>query len=410
MTVDLKVDGRLPMLLYFTGFMATASLQIIAPTIPIYFREELGAPLEVVGLLVSLLFLSSAAGKVLITFHLREGDVPNALLAGCLLMASSPILYLAARSPLQAGLVRILHGIGFSLFSTAGLSLASFTSSTDKDRDRSIGLYTLALSLGLMVGPGVGSVGLRFLGVGSAFLLASTASLTASLSAATLKMKMRMRDGKGGVDVNPTGLKASPKAVFKVLAGRPFQTAFLCYLGFSIYYGAVIAYAPIYLRADYGFEASLVSLVFLLYFLMAAVGRALIPRILALFKPLGVLLLGLVNVAVTAILLYMLRGSIAASACLILGGLSHGVIFPSTAVIVSHGAESPAILPAANAIYLLGFDIGTTIGPVMVSGIASSISVKAAILASAAPSLLLIAFLASYPRRDGERDKSGLIE
>ncbi|MGC8849183.1 MAG: MFS transporter [Candidatus Bathyarchaeia archaeon] len=395
MASNTTMDDGTPILLYFTGFMATASLQVIAPVIPIYFREELGVPLGLVGLLVPLLFLSSAAGKILITFYLREGGVPNALLTGCILMASSPILYLFAGSPLQAGLVRILHGLGFSLFSTAGLSLASFTSS--RDRDRSIGLYTLALSLGLMVGPGIGSLGLKFLGLRSAFLLASAASLTASISSAAVKMSMR--EARGGGDADPGDSKVSSEALYKVVRDRGFQAAFLCYLGFSIYYGAVIAYAPIYLRMGYGFEASLVSLVFLLYFLMAAVGRAIIPGILSVFRPPGVLLLGLINVVVTSSLLYVVKGSLAASACLILAGLSHGVIFPSAAVIVSHEADSSAILPAANAVYLMGFDVGTTIGPVMVSGIASSISVQAAILASAAPSMLLIPFLASYSRR-----------
>ncbi|MEM2865100.1 MAG: MFS transporter [Candidatus Bathyarchaeia archaeon] len=397
-----KADRGTPILLYFTGFMATASQQVIAPVIPIYFREGLGAPLELVGLLVSLLFFSSAASKILITLYLRERDVPNALLVGCVLMASSPLLYLIAGSPLQAGLVRILHGLGFSLFSTAGLSLASLTSSGD--RDRSIGLYTLALSLGLMVGPGIGSLGIRLLGFESAFFLASAASLSASLSSTSLKMGIRRIIG--GMEADSTGFKASPGTVFKVLKGGEFQTAFLCYLGFSIYYGAVIAYAPIYLRGSYGFEADLVSLIFLLYFLMTVVGRTLIPRMLSVFKPSGVLLLGLINVAVTAILLYALRGPLAASAPLVLAGLSHGVIFPSAAVIVSHGVESSAILPAANAVYLLGFDLGTTIGPVMVSGIASSINVQAAILASAAPSMVLIPFLASHSRgRRMEKEK-----
>ncbi|MEM2122823.1 MAG: MFS transporter [Candidatus Bathyarchaeia archaeon] len=406
MASNTLANGRLPLMLYFTGFMATASLQVVAPVVPLYFREKLDAPLELIGLLVSLLFLSSAAGKILLTLHLREKAVPNALLSGCILMALSPVLYLTAESPLQAGLVRVLHGLGFSLFSTAGLSLASIASSTDKDRDRSIGFYTLALSLGLMVGPGVGSLGVRFLGLDSAFLLASAVSLSASLSSAIMKKKMHRLPGEAEPD--PEGFKASPRAMFKILMDRGFQTAFLCYLGFSIYYGAIIAYAPIYLRTSYGFEADLVSLIFLFYFMVAAAGRIAIPRMLSLFKPSGMLLLGLMNVAGTAVLLYLIRSPLAASALLILAGLSHGVIFPSAAVIVSHEAGSSPILPAANAVYLLSFDLGTTIGPVMTSGIASSISIQAAILASAAPSLILILFLASYPQRRRTRGEKGI--
>ena len=376
-------------LLYLTGFMITSSQQILAPLIPIYFKEEVGASLEVVGLLVALLFLSSAAGKILITLYLGR-NAPAMLLMGCILLASSPILYLLTRSQTLIGSIRILHGLGFSFFATAGLSLASLIPSTDKDK--SIGFYTLALSLGLMVGPGVGSIGVRYLGFRSAFLLSSAAGIIASISSLIVRAGFRDEASyeRSGTPLGDT---------FKVFRSKLFQTAFLCHLSFSIFYGAIIAYAPIHLKAAYRFEADIVSLIFFLYFLVTVISRFLIPRFLSMLKPLGTLLLGFVNAIITAMLIYLLRDPLSVAASLVMVGLSHGIIFPSAAIIVSGEAASPSTLPAANAVYLLGFDLGAMLGPVSVSSIASSVSIPAAILTAAAPVFFVTPFLAAYFRR-----------
>lgn len=376
-------------LLYLTGFVITASQQILAPLIPIYFKEAVGASLEVVGLLVALLFLSSAAGKILITLYLRR-NIPTMLLIGCVLLASSPILYLITRSQTLIGSVRILHGLGFSLFATAGLSLASLIPSADKDK--SIGHYTLALSLGLMVGPGVGSIGVRYLGFRSAFLLSSAAGTIASISSLIVKAGFR---NEASPDRSGTPLGDA----FKVFRSKLFQTAFLCYLSFSIFYGAIIAYAPIHLKVTYGLEADIVSLIFFLYFLVTVISRFLIPRFLSTLKPLGTLLLGFVSVITAAMLIYLLRDPLSVAAGLVMVGLSHGIIFPSAAIIVSGEAVSPSTLPAANAVYLLGFDLGAMLGPISVSSIASSISIPAAILTAATPAFFATPLLAAYFRR-----------
>ncbi len=387
-------SGSTLQLLYLASILVMVSYHILEPLIPLYFKEGLGAPLEIVGLLVSLLFLSAAAWKILITVFLRIRRASAAFLIGCALLAASPILYLSSNSTLWVGVIRVLHGLGLSLFIISGLSLATLIST--KEKIRSIGIFTLTASLGMMIGPGVASLGVRFLGFRGAFLLSMIASSMACVFSLVILRRFR---GDPGLEES----RASLKTILQTVGSRYFQMAFWCLFSLSFFYGVVIAYAPVHLKTTYDLEANVVALVFFLYSSASVVSRFLTPRIISLISTRGTLIAGFVNMMLMAVSLYLLKDIVSFSAALVIAGFSHGVVFPTAAIMISD-MISPATLTAANAVYLLAFDIGAMLGPVATLNIVSKYGIPSAILSASTPAFILVLILAiSLTVRDWEK-------
>ncbi|NIM45689.1 MAG: MFS transporter, partial [Nitrososphaeria archaeon] len=109
---------------------------------------------------------------------------------------------MSSNSTLWVGVIRVLHGLGLSLFIISGLSLATLIST--KEKIRSIGIFTLTASLGMMIGPGVASLGVRFLGFRGAFLLSMIASSMACVFSLVILRRFR---GDPGLEESRASLK-----------------------------------------------------------------------------------------------------------------------------------------------------------------------------------------------------------
>ncbi len=68
-------------------------------------------------------------------------------------------------------------------------------------------------------------------------------------------------------------------------------------------------------------------------------------------------------------------------------GISYGVIYPTSAMMIADSVSSEELL-MANSIFLSAFDLGATLGPVLVSVVAEGYGIVSALSISSIPATL----------------------
>jgi predicted MFS family arabinose efflux permease len=239
------VTVTLACLAYFTGD------GILVPAVPRYVEGPLGAGNVAIGLVVGAFSLSA--------FFLRPwvgglgdrwGRRPL-MLVGASLFAASVLAYPLASSPAVLAALRLLTGAGEAFF-FVGAVTAVFDLAPPERRGEAISFASLALYMGIGIGPLVGELAIERVGFVAAWVLAATAALTA------LVMALRVPDTRPGDAAGEApGSSARHRLVHRagLLPGLVMLTSILGMAGF-------LTFVPLY-AMDIGMDGSrLVLLVF----------------------------------------------------------------------------------------------------------------------------------------------------
>ncbi len=234
-------------LAYFTGD------GILLPAVPRYVQGPLGAGNVAVGLVVGAFSLSA--------FFLRPwvgglgdrwGRRPL-MLVGASLFATSVVGYMLASSPEVLAVLRLLTGAGEAFFFVGAVTTITDLAPAQR-RGEAMSLASLALYVGIGIGPILGEVAIERSGFTAAWILAATAALTA------LAIALRLPDTRPN-DTNdnpkPIGSAARRHLVHRagLLPGVVMLTSIWGMAGF-------LTFVPLY-ALDVGMDGSrLVLLVF----------------------------------------------------------------------------------------------------------------------------------------------------
>ena len=166
------VTVTLAALAYFTGD------GVLVPAVPRYVEGPLGAGNVAVGLVVgafsvSAFFLRPWVGGL----GDRWGRRPL-MLVGASLFAVSVLAYPLASSPTALAALRLLTGAGEAFF-FVGAVTAVFDLAPAERRGEAMSIASLALYVGIGLGPLAGELAIERVGFAAAWVLAATAALTA---------------------------------------------------------------------------------------------------------------------------------------------------------------------------------------------------------------------------------------
>jgi predicted MFS family arabinose efflux permease len=224
---------------------------ILVPAVPRYVEGPLGAGNVAIGLVVGAFSLSA--------FFLRPwvgglgdrwGRRPL-MLVGASLFAASVLAYPLASSPAVLAALRLLTGAGEAFF-FVGAVTAVFDLAPPERRGEAISFASLALYMGIGIGPLIGELAIERVGFVAAWVLAATAALTA------LVMALRVPDTRPGDAAGEApGSSARHRLVHRagLLPGLVMLTSILGMAGF-------LTFVPLY-AIDIGMDGSrLVLLVF----------------------------------------------------------------------------------------------------------------------------------------------------
>ena len=177
-----KVHGRPSpfVLLCGAGFLGRLSYEMVRAPLTSLYAVHLGAPTQVIGLLVAAvtitgIFVKFPAGSLADVFGFRR-----LMLAGLWVKASAPFLYLIVSSWPQLLVLRFYHGLSTALYAPA--ASAQVAKAYPKQRGSRLGMYSAAENAGVVLGPVLGAVVLAWANFSVAFVVSGAIGIAALLA------------------------------------------------------------------------------------------------------------------------------------------------------------------------------------------------------------------------------------
>jgi len=146
-----KILSRDFILCFFAQFTFSCVFSILTPTLPIYL-SNFGAKEAEIGFLVGIFSVSSLVLRPIVGRALLTTGERSYMAAGALLYILSSVAYLLAPPFWPLLVVRVFHGIGLALFSTAIFTLVAHIT-PDTHRGQLISYFYLAGNLAFALAP-----------------------------------------------------------------------------------------------------------------------------------------------------------------------------------------------------------------------------------------------------------------
>ena len=385
-----KPSLSLMALISIISLVASTSGQILNPIVAVYARDTLNASIAQIGLIVSAFFLVSIVSKPLIGLSCRGIKTLYFLWIALALMAFPTIGMALTDSPAVFGGLRIFQGIGNSMFWAPGMTLIALISSRGR-LERDLSNYSFLISVGMSLGPAIGSMSVAAFGARYSFFLSALIMLSGFiLGTLLIRKRQYFKEKICSSDSGTISLRQLPR----IFSAKPFKTAFLSYATMSFIYGILTAYGTLYFKDSFSVQDGTVAILFFGYNAVIMVSRFGLRKLVNMTSKRNILLFGLMNYIVMLSILATSNNILIFAAAFCLLGLSHGLIYP-TGILMVAGSVQTASLAFANSIFLTGWDVGNSLGPIVASPIATQFGTGAALpVAIIAPivSLLITGF------------------
>jgi len=324
-----------------TSFLFFTSFYVLLPTIPIY-SDRLGGSGFEIGLTIGAVAVTSFAARPFVGWRLDRSRRLSVLFAGAVISIAITAAYGFSSRAWELIALRALHGVGIAAFATASSTLVADIAPLER-RGEVVGLYGVALSLGLSIGPPIGMFILDSGGFSTLFATAVALNLAALVLAVAISEPAR-ESASGSASARLLNLDALPASLV------------IMFIGFT--YGPIASFLPIF-AASRGvdnpglfFTAYATAILILRMWtgkLSDALGRRalMVPGILA-------MALGLEALAFSS----TSAGLIIAGAVYGLGG---GALYPAAMALAIDRAH-PAERGSAMATYAAAWDLGMAAG------------------------------------------------
>ena len=219
--------------LWLAVFLFYLSFQLLVPVVPLY-AVRLGASDVQLGLLTGLfagtaMLLRPVVGQLTDSLGRRP-----LILLGSTIFAAAPLGYAAAGGLAALLALRVLHGSGMGFGQTAA-SVAAADLAPIARRGEALGVFGLASTFGIMLGPYAGIELYQRLGSTATFLVA------ASLAAGSVAVAATLPETRP-----PSAHAARPSGMLSVAAFYPSAL----YLAFFFGYGGIASFLPLFAERE----------------------------------------------------------------------------------------------------------------------------------------------------------------
>ncbi len=172
----------------FASFFVFVIFYMLTVTLPVYVADELQGGGQAIGLVITVFVLSAIvfrpfSGKWLDTFGPKK-----ILIIGASIFLAGSILYLFVKSPFVLLIIRVIHGAGFGMATTATGAIAAAIIPAAR-RGEGMGYYATFMNLAMVIGP---FAGLTIIGAASytvLFAVCIACSLLALICGLMMELK-----------------------------------------------------------------------------------------------------------------------------------------------------------------------------------------------------------------------------
>jgi MFS family permease len=358
-----KVWNRNFILLTLSNFLMCSAYYSLIATLPVYLSTEMHAVKSLVGITLASYIVASVIVRPFSGFALDKLGRKTIFIISLLLYAILFNGYIIAFTVFAVIIVRFFHGLTWGITTTSNSTIAIDLIPANK-RGEGIGYFGLSTTLGMAIGPVIGSYIFQLGGYYAMFLGGSFIGLISTLLAGLIVYpKLILLTGKNDFQW---------KNLFESTTIIPA----LNLIFIMITYGGMLSFIALY-----GNEIGIIhaSGFFLIYAIGVGFSRFSSGKILDKNGPKYVIA-GCFSLLIFGFpLLALIKNPIGFYSAAVILGIGNGVVFPTFQTMVNNIAPANR-RGAANSTLFTGVDVGMGSGMVIVGFIAQRFSISTAFL------------------------------
>ncbi|MDD4602557.1 MAG: MFS transporter [Bacteroidales bacterium] len=358
-----KVWTRDFTLLVVSNFLMCCAYYSLISTLPVYISSNLHAANSVVGLVMACYTIAAVLIRPAVGFGLDRLGRRTILLLSLILYALIFNIYLLAISVFILTLVRFAHGLTWGMTTTSNSTFAGDIIPGRK-RGEGFGYFGISTTLGMAIGPLIGSFILQYGGFNAMFISGSLISIVSMACAAGIRysdyrIKTRTARFTWRHALEPTAIIPSLNLIVIIFT-----------------YGGLLSFVTLYGR-ETGMRSP--SVFFFIYALGVISSRFVAGKSLDRKGPRWIIgiCLSLLIIGFPMLALWHTQTGYYLSAIVL--GIGNGVVFPSFQTMVNNMVDS-SHRGAANSTIFIAVDIGMGLGMVLIGIIAQYFSLQTAFL------------------------------
>ena len=377
-----------------------ANTMMVQSINPLFVKYILHTNLVYVGIATAVYAASTLSVRYIISIRVKPIHITKFIIVGMILFSMTMLGYFFSDSLIEFLLFVVISGFATAIIMPFLLSLVNFVSDK-KDIEKNLTIYSLMLSLALVIGPILGTLLLAVLNIRYIYLLlfvfAAAGVFFAIKINKTAKNKIKEKisnELNQQYNAAHTNIKKKKdKLIFRLFKNKKFLEVIFYNTVFSICFASIVAFRCVYARNNFNAPYFLITLLFAIFFI-----SSLLTRIALLFltkkgkikQKMNIMNISILLSSLSFAAMFLSNNIIFYALALVLLGIPHALIFPIGTMRISEVVEVKQIV-AANTIYQSNFDIGGIIGPFFLAYIGEAYSIKLIFLSLAV--FLMLAFI-----------------
>ena len=377
-------------LLTFSNFFMCSAYYSLISTLPVYISTELHSPKSVVGLVLASYIVAAVLVRPFTGYGLDRYGRKTILIVSLLLYALVFNGYLIAWTVTVMILVRFAHGLTWGLTTTSNSTVAVDIIPSGK-RGEGIGYFGISTTLGMALGPVIGSSIFQHGGYHAMFI----AGFIISLASMGMAASMRFPDG-----VPSKSLEFRFSTLFETTTILPSFNLLLI----MITYGGMLSFVALYGR-ELGIHNP--AGFFLIYATGVIGARFTSGKFFDRHGPRMILLICLSLLIAGFPVLALLRNPAGFYGAAVILGFGNGVVFPTFQAMTNNMVLQNR-RGAANSTLFTAVDIGMGAGMILVGSIAQQFSISMAFIVCSGICIASFLFFLFFTIKYYEKNKLSL--
>jgi DHA1 family multidrug resistance protein-like MFS transporter len=373
-----------------------ANTMMVQSINPLFVKYILHTNLVYVGIATAVYAASTLSVRYIVSIRVKPIHITKFIIVGMILFSMAMLGYFFSDSLNEFLLFVVISGFATAIIMPFLLSLVNFISDK-KDIEKNLTIYSLMLSLALVIGPVLGTLLLAVLNIRYIYLLlfvfAAAGVFFAIKINKTAKNKINEKMRQDSNNITRKIKQKKDKLIFRLFKNKKFLEVIFYNTVFSICFASIVAFGGVYARNNFNAPYFLITLLFAIFFI-----SSLLTRIVLLFltkkgkikQKMNIMNISILLSSLSFAAMFLSNNIIFYALALVLLGIPHALIFPIGTMRISEVVEVKQIV-AANTIYQSNFDIGGIIGPFFLAYIGEAYSIKLVFLSLAV--FLMLAFI-----------------
>ncbi|MCM3115117.1 MFS transporter [Neobacillus sp. MER 74] len=336
-----------------SNFFLFLTFYVLLVTLPIYAIQEFDSNASQAGLMTTVFLISAIISRPLAGQWLEKAGHKKVLLTALIVFSGASILYFFPKTILGFLAIRLLHGVGFGMATTAAGAIVADLIPISR-RGEGMGYFIMSTNMAMVLGPFIGLTSIQQWGPETLFIISVIVAVGALVTGLSVKVK-ETEETVHPVVQSAFSIKSlfEPSAVPIAIVG--------CFL--AIVYSALLSFVSVFATEIHLAEVS--SLFFVVYAIVLLISRPFTGKWLDLYGPNVIVFPSIVLFAIGMLVLSQSGSAVTFLLSAGMIGLGWGTLFPTFQTIAIQDA-APRKRGLATATFLSIYDIGIALGSFVV--------------------------------------------